>query len=470
MRKHILTALAVFLIGTIAVGAGKLQDSDFASSAEITGAGGSNSQLLNTSKIWDNVNAQLLNTTLAGFQAAGDYLLDDGTTPLTANWDVGAFDITAQTFIGALNGNASTATALAANPTDCGVGEFANAIDASGNLTCATVDSSPLTTKGDIYTYDTANARLPVGTNGQVLSANSATATGLEWIAAPSGDAITKSINQTTHGFSVGDLVRLSGAGTYTESQADSAANAEVEGMVSAVADADNFTLMMKGYVAGLSGLTANTRYFLDASTAGAMTDTPPSTADQVVKYVFVADSTTSGYVDIQPGRVVESQASEEALNRGLIGEAYIPTTNLCFPLTTSASWSDLTDDTDCPGPTVAENPGPGTIQTTDADNIEFTVNDLEAGTYKATIAFTARQSTTPLCGYRVSDGTTSSSVHLNSQTNNIPFSPYLVVQYAATGNRTFRLQAISDGANNCGVQMESSGARAAFLLERIGD
>jgi hypothetical protein len=34
-------------------------------------------------------------------------------------------------------GTAATATALAANPTDCGVDEFANAIDASGNLTCA---------------------------------------------------------------------------------------------------------------------------------------------------------------------------------------------------------------------------------------------------------------------------------------------------------------------------------------------
>lgn len=47
--------------------------------------------------------------------------------------------------------------------------------------------SSPLTTKGDIYTYTTVDARLPVGTNGQVLSANSGTATGLEWIAASSG-------------------------------------------------------------------------------------------------------------------------------------------------------------------------------------------------------------------------------------------------------------------------------------------
>ena len=42
-------------------------------------------------------------------------------------------------------------------------------------------DSSPLTTKGDVYTYDTDNARLGVGTNGHVLTADSTTATGLKW-------------------------------------------------------------------------------------------------------------------------------------------------------------------------------------------------------------------------------------------------------------------------------------------------
>lgn len=39
-----------------------------------------------------------------------------------------------------------------------------------------------LTTKGDLATFSTEYTRLGVGTNGQVLSANSATATGLEWV------------------------------------------------------------------------------------------------------------------------------------------------------------------------------------------------------------------------------------------------------------------------------------------------
>jgi hypothetical protein len=41
--------------------------------------------------------------------------------------------------------------------------------------------TSPLTTKGDLYTFATANARLPVGTNGQVLTANSGAANGVDW-------------------------------------------------------------------------------------------------------------------------------------------------------------------------------------------------------------------------------------------------------------------------------------------------
>lgn len=45
--------------------------------------------------------------------------------------------------------------------------------------------SSPLTTKGDLYTFDTADARLPVGASGRFLVANAATATGLEWVGVP---------------------------------------------------------------------------------------------------------------------------------------------------------------------------------------------------------------------------------------------------------------------------------------------
>jgi hypothetical protein len=72
-----------------------------------------------------------------------------------------------------------------------------------------------VTTKGDLLTYSTTAARLGVGSNGTVLTADSAEATGLKW-ATPAAGGMTLLSTTTLSGAST----TISGiAGTYTSLQ-----------------------------------------------------------------------------------------------------------------------------------------------------------------------------------------------------------------------------------------------------------
>ena len=51
--------------------------------------------------------------------------------------------------------------------------------------------STPLTTKGDLFGFSTLNARVPIGTNNQVLVADSTEALGLKWATPASGGGMT---------------------------------------------------------------------------------------------------------------------------------------------------------------------------------------------------------------------------------------------------------------------------------------
>jgi hypothetical protein len=108
--------------------------------------------------------------------------------------------------------------------------------------------------------------------------------------------------------------------------------------VVSEVTDADNFVLTTSGYVSGLSGLTAGTRYYI-SGTAGALTTTAPTNA----KAVFIADSTTSGWVQQYAINAVGAEFGSVSIptgtiNTGAIGTfADVPGASVTLP--TAGTW-----------------------------------------------------------------------------------------------------------------------------------
>jgi len=104
----------------------------------------------------------------------GNVVFTDGTQTITGakTFDDGAFKLrnVADTFDGLFT-NTNTADRTYTFQ------------DASGILAFTSdIFSSPLTTKGDLFTFSTVDARLAVGTNGQRITADSGESTGLKWI------------------------------------------------------------------------------------------------------------------------------------------------------------------------------------------------------------------------------------------------------------------------------------------------
>jgi hypothetical protein len=61
----------------------------------------------------------------------------------------------------------------------------------SGSVWVAVGGGSPLTTKGDLYGFSTVDARIPIGANDTVLTADSTQSLGLKWAAPAAGGGMT---------------------------------------------------------------------------------------------------------------------------------------------------------------------------------------------------------------------------------------------------------------------------------------
>lgn len=107
-------------------------------------------------------------------------------------------------------------------------------------------------------------------------------------------------INQDDHGFSVLNVVKSSGVdGTYALAQANTSANADVVGIISEIIDANNFKLLTSGELISTSvpNYAAGTVVYLSESTPGILTDTEPSSINNVSKPLGVVTTAANSMI-----------------------------------------------------------------------------------------------------------------------------------------------------------------------------
>lgn len=126
-----------------------------------------------------------VNSTSATTITVNTGLFAAGDTVTIQNWGSGAVTITAGT------ATVNTAGSLIVPQYDGGVLYFTSASEAIYFDWVQAGATSPLTTKGDIWGYSTSDARIPVGANDTVLTADSTQALGVKWATPAAGGGLT---------------------------------------------------------------------------------------------------------------------------------------------------------------------------------------------------------------------------------------------------------------------------------------
>ena len=123
------------------------------------------------------------------------------------------------------------------------------------------------------------------------------------------GGGVTRTVTQAAHGFVVGSWLYHNGT-TFLPARADVDTTSDVVGVVTAVTDANNFTITSAGYITGVSGLSPGNANYLSVTTAGSSQTIPPTAFGQIEKPLIIADSATSGFVAIMRGSIIGSGSS----------------------------------------------------------------------------------------------------------------------------------------------------------------
>jgi hypothetical protein len=146
-------------------------------------------------------------------------------------------------------------------------------------------------------------------------------------------------VNQTAHGFAVGNAVGIVGT-SWVKAKADSVANAVTLGLVSQVVDANNFRYVKGGVLAGT--YTPGANYFLSTSVAGGlMTLAEPEvwSSGNVRQYIGTGNKGGNG-LDIEID--IGDEISFDVINDKYVDGVSFDEANRVLVLTRTAGLSSL--------------------------------------------------------------------------------------------------------------------------------
>ena len=150
----------------------------------------------------------------------------------------------------------------------------------SGATKTITISGGALTVQEEGSSLSTAATTLNFVGSGVEATGSGATKTITISGGASSGN--TTSITQSSHGFAAKDGIRHNGS-SWVKAQANDNSTLAL-GIVTAVADSNNFTVAQAGrFTISSHGLTVGQWYYLSADTAGALTSTEPAISQPIV-------------------------------------------------------------------------------------------------------------------------------------------------------------------------------------------
>jgi hypothetical protein len=258
----------------------------------------------------------------------------------TLQYTKGTGSLAATTFVGALTGNSSTATALAANPADCGAGTKAISIAANGDLTCSAVS----------LTADVSGI-LPIANGGLNLSAatddNVPVGNGTTWQSKTLPNCTDTGGNhlnytQSTNAFSCGTsggggggisglttnvLPKASSSTTIADSSlSDDGATISTAEPISVVGIGNSSYFYESGIVAAAANgdISAATRWEADSTPSGNTARNLPAATGSGRRIGVIKVDPTGGDVHVlaQSGESVNGNSPPAFVNMGTQGDA----------------------------------------------------------------------------------------------------------------------------------------------------